>query len=84
MYLINSSLRLLPVLLLSIIFSACEQKVGNTINPPNIIVFFTDDQGYADLGVYGAEDFETPHLDQLASEGIRFLQRYVHLPERDY
>jgi len=77
MYLINSSLRLLPVLLLSIIFSACEQKVGNTISPPNIIVFFTDDQGYADLGVYGAEDFETPHLDQLASEGIRFTNFYV-------
>ena len=44
---------------------------------PNIIIFFTDDQGYADLGSYGAEGFETPHLDRLASEGIRFTNFYV-------
>lgn len=44
---------------------------------PNIIVFFTDDQGYADVGCYGAEGFETPHLDQLAKEGIRFTDFYV-------
>ncbi len=44
---------------------------------PNVIIFFTDDQGYADVGCYGAEGFETPHLDQLASEGIRFTDFYV-------
>lgn len=44
---------------------------------PNILIFFTDDQGYADVGVYGAEGFKTPHLDELASEGIKFTNFYV-------
>jgi arylsulfatase A-like enzyme len=44
---------------------------------PNIVLIFTDDQGYADVGVYGATDFSTPHLDRLASEGVRFTDFYV-------
>jgi len=45
--------------------------------PPNIVIVFTDDQGYADVGCYGAEGFETPHLDRLAREGMRFTDFYV-------
>ena len=44
---------------------------------PNIIIFFTDDQGYADVGCYGAEGFETPNIDKLADEGIQFMDFYV-------
>ncbi len=44
---------------------------------PNIVLIFTDDQGYADVGVYGATGFTTPHLDRLASEGMRFTDFYV-------
>lgn len=44
---------------------------------PNIIVFFTDDQGYGDVGCYGAEGIETPNFDQLARDGIRFTDFYV-------
>ncbi|UCF19157.1 MAG: sulfatase-like hydrolase/transferase [Gemmatimonadota bacterium] len=44
---------------------------------PNVVIIFTDDQGYADVGVYGATGFGTPHLDRLASEGIRFTDFYV-------
>lgn len=44
---------------------------------PNIIIILTDDQGYADVGSYGAEGFETPNLDRLADEGIRFTSFYV-------
>src|SRR5690606_36473778 len=42
---------------------------------PNIIIIMADDMGFSDLGCYGSE-IQTPHLDQLASEGIRFRQFY--------
>ncbi len=47
---------------------------------PNIVLIFTDDQGYEDVGVYGAEDFETPNLDRMASNGVRFTDFYVAAP----
>lgn len=40
--------------------------------PPNVVLIFMDDLGYGDLGCYGATGYQTPHLDRLASEGIRF------------
>ena len=43
---------------------------------PNIIYILADDLGYGDLSCNGQEKFKTPHLDQLASEGIRFTQHY--------
>lgn len=53
----------------------------NEARRPNIIIVFTDDQGYADLGVQGIlDDVRTPHLDQLAREGVRFTQGYVTAP----
>ena len=45
--------------------------------PPNIIVIFADDQGYQDVGCFGAPDIATPHLDQLAQEGAKFTQFYA-------
>lgn len=47
---------------------------------PNIIVMFTDDQGYGDVGCYGATGYETPNLDRLAAEGVRFTDFYVSSP----
>ena len=44
---------------------------------PNIVIIFTDDQGYADVGCFGAEEYETPNLDKMASEGMRFTDFYV-------
>lgn len=44
---------------------------------PNILIIFTDDQGYADLGCYGNEVNRTPRLDQLAREGTRFTSFYA-------
>jgi arylsulfatase A len=43
---------------------------------PNVVVIFTDDQGYQDLGVYGSPDIKTPNIDRLASEGMRFTDFY--------
>ncbi|MEC7201192.1 MAG: sulfatase-like hydrolase/transferase, partial [Verrucomicrobiota bacterium] len=41
-------------------------------NQPNLIVILADDLGYGDLSCYGNQRFETPSLDQMASEGMRF------------
>ncbi|HWB00874.1 MAG TPA: sulfatase [Pirellulales bacterium] len=48
--------------------------------PPNIIVVFTDDQGYADVGCFGATGFSTPNLDALAQQGTRFTNFHVAQP----
>ena len=45
--------------------------------PPNVVLIFTDDQGYGDVGCFGAKDLATPHLDRLAREGTRFTNFYV-------
>ncbi|MCV6627775.1 MAG: sulfatase-like hydrolase/transferase, partial [Cellvibrionaceae bacterium] len=47
---------------------------------PNLIVILTDDQGYADVGFNGSEDIKTPHIDRIASEGVRFTNGYVSYP----
>ena len=44
---------------------------------PNILIIFTDDQGYADLACYGNNTNRTPRLDQLATEGTRFTSFYA-------
>jgi len=43
---------------------------------PNIIYIMTDDMGYGDLSGYGRKDYQTPNLDKLASEGIKFVNAY--------
>lgn len=48
-----------------------------SVPPPNIVFFFCDDLGYADLGCYGHPYAKTPTLDKLAKEGTRFEQHYV-------
>ena len=50
------------------------------LNPPNIILFMTDDQGYGDLSCMGSADVRTPHLDQLAASGARFTSWYSNSP----
>jgi arylsulfatase len=53
---------------------------AQTGQPPNIVLIFTDDQGYGDLGCFGATRFKTPRLDQLAREGMRFTSFTVAQP----
>ncbi len=47
---------------------------------PNVIYIYADDLGYGELGCYGQQKIKTPHLDQLAKEGIRFTQHYTSAP----
>ena len=48
--------------------------------PPNVVFILVDDLGYGDLGSYGQEKIQTPRLDQMAAEGLRFTQFYAGAP----
>ena len=74
-------------LLLSMIFIASFTAINTSCNnnntssvKPNILFIFIDDMGYGDLACYGNPETETPNIDRLASEGIRFTQFYVNAP----
>lgn len=60
--------------------TACEsQKTASNeteTKKPNVVIIYTDDIGYGDIGVNGAELISTPNIDQLASEGIRFTDAH--------
>lgn len=45
--------------------------------PPNVVLFLADDQTGSDSGVYGNEDVPTPHIDRLASQGMRFTHAFT-------
>lgn len=62
----------LTLFLTAILYSAVSAS-----NLPNVVVIFTDDQGYADLGCFGAGGFETPNIDRMAAEGRRFTNFHV-------
>ena len=61
----------------AITFAGCSSEAPP---PPNIIYVLADDLGYGELGSYGQEKIRTPHLDQLAAEGMRFTQHYSGSP----
>ncbi len=45
---------------------------------PNVVIFYTDDQGTLDAHCYGSKDLYTPVMDKLAKTGTRFTQAYAH------
>jgi len=55
-------------------------KRGATAASPNIVVIFCDDLGYGDLACFGNPTIATPHLDQMAAEGMKFTQFYSAAP----
>lgn len=69
-------IRKIKILLIGLIVFTLNQSSTpeKTVVPagPNIILIFMDDMGYGDLSCYGALDINTPNIDRLASEGIRF------------
>ncbi|MEA3461593.1 MAG: sulfatase-like hydrolase/transferase, partial [Bacteroidota bacterium] len=67
-------------LILVLIFACTSKQAPEKTARPNIIFILADDLGYGDLGSYGQELIETPHLDALASAGMRFTQHYSGSP----
>ena len=65
---------MLGALLLSLAITS-ELRAQEPAPRPNIVVFLADDLGFSDLGCYGGE-IETPHLDSLAANGLKFTQCY--------
>ncbi|KRP29819.1 MAG: hypothetical protein ABS28_06905 [Cryomorphaceae bacterium BACL22 MAG-120619-bin32] len=55
----------------------CNDKY---LSKPNIVILYSDDLGWSDLGCYGSNKNETPHLDSLSKEGITFTQAYAAAP----
>ncbi len=66
------------------VIALCGQ-IGRAENPkaadrPNIVVILADDLGYGDLSCYGAKDLRSPHIDRLASAGMRMDEFYANCP----
>lgn len=71
-------LKMLGGILSIILIAGCATAAD--ANKPNIVLILADDQGYGDLGSYGATDIKTPNIDRLAAEGTRFTSFYVAQP----
>ena len=72
------------VLMLAALWNATVLDVSSAESSrrPNIILIYSDDHGWADLGAQGAyKDIRTPHLDTLARDGVRFTRGYVTAPQ---
>ena len=70
-------MRVLKPTLLFIFFTLLiSTSKSSSDHRPNVVIIFTDDQGYGDLACYGNKKNKTPRLDQLASEGIMFTSFY--------
>ena len=67
----------LRIRLLSLLLVAVSLIAVRGADKPNIIFILADDLGYGDLGCYGQKMIETPNLDQMASEGLRFRNFYA-------
>ena len=81
----KSNQKIFPPLVLAVLIGCSDggrKTVSKTveISKPNVIYIFADDLGYGELGCYGQKKIQTPNIDRLASEGMRFTQHYVGTP----
>lgn len=60
--------------------TAATDKAAQAPHKPNVILILLDDFGYTDLACYGSRFYETPNIDRLASQGIRFTDAYASCP----
>lgn len=60
-----------------VLIALLVQLGSSAMRKPNVVLFFVDDLGWTDLGCYGSDFYETPHIDRLAAEGVKFTQAYA-------
>lgn len=70
--------RFIRPVLAGLAIAGCVQ--GSDGEPPNFVFFLIDDLGWTDVGTYGSTFYETPNIDRLAGEGVRFTQFYTASP----
>ncbi len=72
-------IRLFAVALLTLVFAAVfsVHARADELPPPNVVVIFMDDMGYADINPFGNNQYKTPHLDRMAAEGRKFTDFVV-------
>ncbi|WP_241240833.1 arylsulfatase [Maribacter sp. MJ134] len=74
----------LLLVFIALLLASCgtetKEKEATKITRPNIIYILADDLGYGEIGVFGQEKIETPHIDALAKEGMIFTQHYTSAP----
>lgn len=73
----KARLGLAILIVISLILFATMITKNASSSRPNFIVIYADDLGFGDLGCYGAKGIPTPHLDRMASEGVRFTNFYA-------
>ncbi|MBT8211094.1 MAG: sulfatase, partial [Eudoraea sp.] len=66
-----------PLFFLCLGILSCADDPYKKSKKPNVIIIFTDDQGYQDIGCFGSPDIRTPHLDKMAEEGIKLTDFYA-------
>jgi arylsulfatase A-like enzyme len=71
----TSHLRLAVTLIACVVL--LSPWVAGESKKPNLLIFYADDLGYGECGVYGCKDIPTPHIDSLAKNGVRFTEGYV-------
>lgn len=78
---VSKKLRTMVLTALLLSFALTEvgftQRRENAARPPNFVIIFADDLGYADIGSFGATGYNTPNLDRMAKEGVRLTDFYV-------
>lgn len=77
-FVVARTLRVLAIV--GLFLSALSHSIAQSKDvgrPPNIVFFLVDDLGWTDVGCYGSEFYETPNIDRLATEGVRFTDAYA-------
>lgn len=79
---VSPTVMLVTALLLALETWTLAADAPQVATRPNILLIYTDDHGWADLGMQGVDpDIRTPHLDQLVKDGVRFMRGYVTAPQ---